>query len=289
MKLHLFTLILFQSFTFSSNSSKEELEEMKRTALALIESNRKIIRLLKKQENNNYKILNEQSQWVEDANFKIKKIRKKTQKRKEFKLIYDVNKNQEKTPKKEFKDFKEQKFELIKQDSEYETNPVTFIGEFTWEFGLRNMSDGSGDGFSNDQEEYFHLGKKVNPRKEYFFEMKRANLGYEGDGKIKKLGLGFKNYIGNNEKKMKPYICYGVDYLSTKLNSYNGVGIVNGTQSKNIGFFRLGAEYYCTKRFDVNFFYEKTGGNFNFENKNGNQLKLESQKDVYGLGVKYKW
>ena len=160
---------------------------------------------------------------------------------------------------------------------------------YSFEMGLRNLSDGSGDGFANDQEMYFQIAKKINENREYFFEAKHANLGFEGNGDIKRLGIGIKNYFSERGRRCKPYVGYGVDFVNSSFRSYQGVNIIDGYQTKVVGIARLGFELDCSNRLALNTFYERSGGVFNFNDANGRNLGVKATKNVYGMGVKYKW
>ncbi|MCO4784145.1 MAG: hypothetical protein KC646_17605 [Candidatus Cloacimonetes bacterium] len=274
-----------------------ELSEMKKTALKLIESNKKLIDYLRLQENNNFKILNEQGEWTKDKSHVIKltprqRVKKITPKfklisgkkvRRKFKFINKMSKGKGLLTTSQLN----QEFELLSDQEKtrfQETFPI-----YNFEVGLRNLSDGSGDGFSNDQELYFHVGKKVNKNREYFFEVKHANLGYEGDANIKRLGLGIKNYFSERDRRFKPYVCLGMDSVNTNFRSYQGTNIKDGYQTKYVGMARLGLDFDCSEKFAFNTFYERTGGTMRFDDVNGRVLTVNANKNIYGMGVKYKW
>lgn len=279
------------------NVNSSELTDMKKTALDLIESNKKLIDYLREQENNNFKVLNSQGTWEKAENHvvDVKSISNLAVKTPKFKLITGKN------IRREFKfinrkssdkslletDAPVQKFELLKDSKQVrkrENYPV-----YSFEVGLRNLSDGSGDGFGNDQETYFHVGKKVNQNREYFFEAKHANLGVEGDANIKRLGIGVKNYFSERDRRFKPYVCIGMDSVNTNFRSYQGTHIVDGYQTKYVGIGRLGIDFDCSEKFAFNTFYERSGGTMKFDDANGRVLTVKANKNVYGMGVKYKW
>ncbi|PCJ18888.1 MAG: hypothetical protein COB02_09115 [Candidatus Cloacimonadota bacterium] len=287
MKYLKYISIVMMVNPLSIKFADSELKDMKSLAIELIKSNRKIIKFLQEQEKlKTKKSLDSSINKKSRAKFKL--ISNKDLSNKKFKFINKKIKHESLLP----DILEQQKFEMIQKlqskKDQSKKSPVNYP-QYTFEIGLRNLSDGSGDGIANDQETYFHIGKKVNENREYFFEAKEANIGAEGDGDVKRLGLGVKHYFSERDKRLKPYFCYGLDFINSSFRSYQGIDIINGYQTKVVGIGRLGAEYYCSKKIDLNMFYERSGGTLDFDTVNGKSLRLKSTENVYGVGVKYKW
>lgn len=160
---------------------------------------------------------------------------------------------------------------------------------WSFQIGLRNIVNNDSDGFKHDAEIYHQLGYRLNDKQKIFVEHKNVTLTGDGFGKISRTGLGYQHHLKsvNEESRFYPYFAFFYDHWMGNFESFRGVPVVEGKDSKAVFTTRLGVEFPLTDTTNLDVYWERGKKALHFVDAMGTKVELQSRSNLYGMGLSH--
>lgn len=160
---------------------------------------------------------------------------------------------------------------------------------WSFQIGLRNLVNNDSDGFKHDAEIYHQLGYRLNDRQKLFAEYKNVTMTGDGFGKVSRTGVGYQHYLKsvNEVASFYPYFAFFYDHWVGNFESFKGVSLLDGKDSKSVFTTRLGVEYPLTDTTNLDLYWERGKKFLSFTDSLGNEIEVHSRSNLYGMGLSH--
>lgn len=160
---------------------------------------------------------------------------------------------------------------------------------WSFQIGLRNLVNNDSDGFKHDAEIYHQLGYRLNDRQKLFAEYKSVTMTGDGFGKVSRTGVGYQHYLKsvNEVGSFYPYFAFFYDHWVGNFESFKGVSLLDGKDSKSVFTTRLGVEYPLTDTTNLDLYWERGKKFLSFTDSLGNEIEVHSRSNLYGMGLSH--